>query len=141
MWQAISEPRLHKSSNGEVTSYDVIGVARNDGFKVLQEKGGRFGSVGSFSCKGDFPEFYFSARRKGDEASDQPMKEYIIYLHTYDSQKDHEQVIKHANDIKQALINFPVSPLYKNIPVEDVVFEIGEPGNIRWLKAEDLQTA
>lgn len=147
MWEVIKEPHEQILADGHISKYEVPGIKRKeDGLTVVWESGTHEG-IDVFLCRGSFGEFRFQAWR-WDDRKNEPLDKYLIFPGEFlstlwnrniDEKKNRELCLSHAKDIESALLNFPLFPIYKNIPVKEVLFNISPPGiAYRYVHAEEI---
>jgi hypothetical protein len=152
-WFLVKEPYFDKTS-GKNLEIDVL--KRSDGF-TLTDIGLNRELQETFLVKGNFGEFKFKAYRtdqlipgKHKTPKDSYVEfggydyvildKYVIYAYLGDKDKFGKNLcLKYSKDIESALLHYPVRfPFYKNIPIKEVVFDIGNWDKPQYIHAKDL---
>lgn len=147
-WEVVKEKRI-----GEVGAYEVTMLKRKDGLT--------FADIGlngewqeTFLVKGSFGEFKFLAsrvkfRRPEENFADETyielgkygkysiLDKYIILTNWFGN-VNKKLLLAYAKDIESALLHYPLQSFYKNIPVKEVVFDIGETTQPHYIHADDI---
>jgi hypothetical protein len=121
-WIPFEEDRTYYLSNGRAEQYMVTGLKRADGLTVIRESASRNGATEVFLFKGNFGEFKIRARRY-DDIENKIWDRYVVYIYNSGSDEEKEMIKAHNDDITSALIHFPVSRHFNNIPVKTVAFQ------------------
>ena len=141
-WEVVKEPYIN-SINNELM--EKVKLKRKDGSTISIAGGAHRGLDDIFLVKGNFGEFKFLASRMeqrepigseyyiiSDAAPYVVSDTYIVWVNwsvdINTAERDKKLRVEYSKDIESALLCFPVEelPLYNNIPVKDVVFDIGK---------------
>lgn len=152
VWEVVKEAHELKLHSGNIEKYEITYIRRNDGF-YLQAIGLSRELQEEFLVKGNFGEFKFRAWRteqrepRGSEVYVESggypyviTDTYIIYTNWSGMDKKAKELcLTYSKDIEAALLHYPVEiPFYKNMPVHNVVFDIGTATKPHYVHAKDM---
>lgn len=129
MWEAFTESRTVHYSPKVSSTFELMGIKREDGFTVIAEKMTHEEKIQTFVCKGNFGEFRFDACR-WKYLENKPSERYVVYTKSFSKNWNQEPktnenlILTYAKDIEAALLHFPNSHSFNNIAVKEVLFDL-----------------
>lgn len=148
-WEVVRERR-----KGKVGDYEVTILKRNDGF-TFTDIGLNREWQETFLAKGNFGEFKFLASRVqfrrpqeyltgevyidlGNYGKYSILDKYIIWADWF-GDVNKKLLLIHAKDIESALLRYPLQPFYKDVPVKEILFNIGTATRPHYIHADDIK--
>lgn len=111
-------------------------IKRDDGFAIKAIGLGREFDE-TFLVKGDFGEFEIRASR-WNEKEQRPNDVYIVKTWCHKDTK--KLCLKYSEDIESALLQYPIFyPFFNNIPIREVVFDVGIGRELKYVHAKDIK--